>query len=344
MTTELLNTLYVQTQGADLRLDQDTLRIYLPDTPGRRTLPLRRLNGIVVYGHVNLSTELITRCAQDRRPVTWMSRSGRYLARLDGAVHGNILLRHAQHQRHDATEARLHIARNIVAGKIRNSRGVLLRAARDAVPARRTRLRTAGEELAVAIDTLRATESIDIVLGIEGQAARTYFAALTHILSPGTDLPPFTHRNRRPPTDPVNAALSFTYGLLRGLVHGALEQVGLDPYLGFLHGLRPGKPALALDLMEEFRPILADRFVLTQINRRQLRAGHFAHLSGGAVSLTEDGRKKLIEAWQEWKTQTWEHPMAGRDVPAGLLPVIQARILARHLRGELPGYLPWAAP
>ncbi|PWJ02194.1 subtype I-C CRISPR-associated endonuclease Cas1 [Streptomyces sp. NWU49] len=343
MTTELLNTLYVQTQGTDLRLDQDTLRIHLPDTPGRRTLPLRRLNGIVVYGHINLSTELITRCAQDKRPVTWMSRGGRYLARLDGAVHGNVLLRHAQHQRHDDTDARLGIARNIVAGKIRNSRWILLRAARDAAPARREHVRNAAEDLAAAINKLCAAESIDVVMGTEGQAARTYFAALPHILSPATDLPPFTHRNRRPPTDPVNAALSFTYGLLRSLVHGALEQVGLDPYLGFLHGLRPGKPALALDLMEEFRPVLADRFALTQFNRRQLRANHFNHLSGGAVSLTEDGRKELIGAWQEWKTQTWDHPIAGREVPAGLLPVIQARILARHLRGELPGYLPWTA-
>jgi CRISPR-associated protein Cas1 len=342
-TTELLNTLYVQTQGADLRLDQDSLRIHLPDTPGRRTLPLRRLDGIVVYGHINLSTELITRCAQDRRPVTWMSRGGRYLARLDGAVRGNVLLRHTQHQRHDDTDARLGIARNLVAGKIRNSRWILLRASRDAPPARREHVRKAAEDLADALGKLEVAESVDVVMGIEGQAARNYFTALPHILSPTADLPPFTHRNQRPPTDPVNTALSFTYGLLRGLVHGALEQVGLDPYIGFLHGLRPGKPALALDVMEEFRPILADRFVLAQFNRRQLRASHFNHLSGGAVSLTEDGRKELLGTWQEWKTQAWNHPLAGREVPAGLLPVVQARILARHLRGELPGYLPGTA-
>ncbi|MFE7302693.1 type I-C CRISPR-associated endonuclease Cas1c [Streptomyces sp. NPDC057579] len=343
MTTELLNTLYVQTQGTDLRLDQDSLRVHLPDTPGRKILPLRRIDSIVVYGHINLSTELITRCAQDNRPVTWMSRSGRYLARLDGAIQGNVLLRHAQHHLHDQPEPRLAIARNIVAGKIRNSRWILLRAARDAPTQQREQIRGAAEGLAEALNKTATAESLDIIMGIEGNAARCYFGALQHVLRPAAGISAFTHRNRRPPTDPVNALLSFTYGLLRGLVHGATEQIGLDPYVGYLHGIRPGKPALALDLMEELRPVLADRFALTQLNRRQLRAEHFEHLPGGAVRLTEDGRKAVISAWQEWKTQTWEHPIAGRDVPAGLLPVIQARLLARHLRGDLPGYLPWTA-
>ena len=343
MTTELLNTLYVQTQGADLRLEQDSLRVHLPETPGRKVLPLRRIDSIVLYGHVNLSTELITRCAQDRRPVTWMSRGGRYLARLDGAVQGNVLLRHAQHQLHDDPAARLDIARNMVAGKIRNSRWILLRAARDAEPAARLRIRTYADELATALTTTRNAESLDIAMGIEGNAARAYFTALTYALRPSDGIPPFTHRNRRPPTDPVNALLSFTYGLLRSLVHGAAEQVGLDPHIGYLHGLRPGKPALALDLMEEFRPVLADRFLLTLLNRRQIRSEHFEILSGGAVRLTDDGRTTVLGAWQEWKAQPWEHSIAGRDVPAGLLPVVQARILARHLRGDLPCYLPWTA-
>ncbi|MFJ5266764.1 type I-C CRISPR-associated endonuclease Cas1c [Streptomyces sp. NPDC088387] len=342
MTTELLNTLYVQTHDADLRLEHDTLRVQLPDTPGRRVLPLRRLDGIVVYGHINLSTELITRCAQDNRPITWMTRGGRYMARLDGAVQGNVLLRHAQHQLHEDAAARLAIARNIVAGKVRNSRWILLRAARDAAPSARERIREIADDLAEALAKTGAADSLDIVMGIEGNAARGYFAALQHALRPSPGIPAFAHRNRRPPTDPVNA-LSFTYGLLRSLVHGATEQVGLDPYIGFLHGLRPGKPALALDLMEEFRPVLADRFALTLLNRRQLRAEHFEKLTGGAVRLTDEGRQALLSAWQEWKTQTWDHSIAGRTVPAGLLPVVQARLLARHLRGELPGYLPWTA-
>lgn len=246
MTTELLNTLYIQTQGADLRLEHDTLRIHLPDTPGRRVLPLRRIDGIVLYGHINLSTELITRCAQDNRPITWMTRGGRYMARLDGAVHGNVLLRHAQHRLHDDPAARLDIARNIVAGKIRNSRWILLRAARDAAPAARERIRTTTDTLAQALAQTAEADTLDILMGIEGNAARNYFTALPQAQRPSPDIPAFTHRNRRPPTDPVNALLSFTYGLLRSLVHGAAEQVGLDPYIGFLHGLRPGKPALAL--------------------------------------------------------------------------------------------------
>ncbi|MGW9676149.1 type I-C CRISPR-associated endonuclease Cas1c [Streptomyces koyangensis] len=343
MTTELLNTLYVQTQGADLRLEQDSLRVHLPDTTGRQILPLRRIDAIVLYGHINLSTELITRCAQDRRPVTWMTRGGRYLARLDGAIHGNVLLRHAQHQSHADAEARLGIARNIVAGKIRNSRWVLLRAARDSAPTAKARLREAAATLAEGIAATSTAESLDTLMGVEGNAARTYFAALAFAIRPADGIPAFAHRNRRPPTDPVNALLSYTYGLLRGLVHGAAEQVGLDPYIGFLHGIRPAKPALALDLMEEFRPALTDRFALTLLNRRQLRPTHFETTPGGAVHLTDDGRKVVIAAWQDWKSQPWEHPTVGRDVPAGLLPVVQARILARHLRGDLPGYLPWIA-
>ena len=148
-------------------------------------------------------------------------------------------------------------------------------------------------------------------------------------------------RNRRPPTDPVNAVLSFLYGLTRSLVHGAIEQVGLDPYVGYLHGIRPGKPALALDLMEEFRPILADRLALNLLNRRQLQAPHFETLPGGAVQLTDDGRKTVLNEWQRWKQREWQHRLLKRKVPAMLLPVIQARILARHIRDELPAYVPW---
>ncbi|WP_442809611.1 CRISPR-associated endonuclease Cas1 [Streptomyces sp. NBC_01335] len=205
-----------------------------------------------------------------------------------------MLLRHAQHQIHDDVAARLDIARNMVAGKIRNSRWILLRAERDAEPAARLRIRTHADELAAALITTRDAESLDIAMGIEGNAARTYFTALTYALRPSESIPPFTHRNRRPPTDPVNALLSFTYGPLRSLVHGAAEQVGLDPHIGYLHGLRPGKPALALDLMEEFRPVLADRFRLTLLNRRQIRGEHFEVLSGGAVRLTDDGRTTVL--------------------------------------------------
>ncbi|MFG2734295.1 type I-C CRISPR-associated endonuclease Cas1c [Streptomyces harbinensis] len=343
MTTELLNTLYAQTQGIELRLEEDSIRICVPDQPGRRVVPLRRLDGIVVYGNITLTTQLITRCAEDGRPITWMSRSGRYLARLDGATRGNVLLRHAQHTAHDDPDVRRAIAQHVVAAKIRNSRWIILRAARDADTGPQSALRATAAEMIEALPVLPEAPDVDTLRGYEGNAARLHFEALRHALRPDEGIPPFTRRERRPPTDPVNAALSFVYGLLRGLVHGAAEQVGLDPYVGYLHGIRPGKPSLALDLMEEFRAPLADRLVLTLFNRRQLRSGHFDELPGGAVHLTDDGRSVVVQAWQEAKEHPWPHTLAGREVPAGLLPVMQSRLLARHLRGDLPAYLPWTA-
>ncbi|RCG31429.1 type I-C CRISPR-associated endonuclease Cas1 [Sphaerisporangium album] len=338
--TELLNTLYVQTQGASLHLDHDSLKVVVPELP-KRTLPLRRLDGIVVYGHVALSAELLTRCADDGRSVVWMSLSGRFLGRVDGPTRGNILLRHAQHLAHANAAARLQIARCCVAGKLHNSRQVLLRGARDATGNLQISLRAITEDLDNLLTRARDATNLDELLGIEGQAARLYFEGLTGMLRTPPDMAPFTSRTRRPPTDPVNALLSFLYGLTRTLVHGATEQVGLDPYLGFLHGLRPGKPALALDLMEEFRPIYADRLALNLLNRKQVRAEHFETLPGGAVQLTEDGRRLLLTEWQSWKTKEWPHKLLGRKVTSSLLPVVQARLLARHIRGELPSYVPW---
>jgi CRISPR-associated protein Cas1 len=338
--TELLNTLYVQTQGASLHLDHDSLKFVAPDAP-KRTLPLRRLDSIVVYGHVALSGELITRCAEDGRSVVWMSQSGRFLGRVDGRTCGNVLLRHAQHLAHANPVARLTIARCCVAGKVHNSRQVLLRGARDAEANGQVSLRSLAEDLGDLLVKVGDATDLDALMGWEGQAARLYFDGLSKMLRTPPEFALFTARIRRPPTDPVNALLSFLYGLTRGLVHGALEQVGLDPYLGFLHGLRPGKPALALDLMEEFRPIHADRLALNLLNRKQLRTEHFETLPGGAVQLTEDGRRLVLTEWQTWKTKEWPHKILGRRIPSALLPVVQARLLARHIRGELSTYMPW---
>lgn len=338
--TELLNTLYVQTQGASLHLDQDSVRIWQPDSEDRRTMPLRRLDGIVLYGNVTMSSQLLARCAKDGRAVVWMNRSGRFLARLDGPTRGNVLLRHAQHLLNTDNKRRLGIARHVVVGKIQNSRLVLLRGARDAEPSRQTQIRESAADCAAYLDELADTCRLDDVLGYEGRTARTYYEAFALLLR-ADSIPPMNGRNRRPPTDPVNAVLSFLYGLTRSLVHGAIEQVGLDPYIGYLHGIRPGKPALALDLMEEFRPILADRLALNLLNRRQLQAPQFETLPGGAVQLTEDGRKTVLTEWQRWKQREWQHRLLKRKVPAMLLPVIQARILARHIRDELPAYVPW---
>jgi CRISPR-associated protein Cas1 len=226
----------------------------------------------------------------------------------------------------------------MVAGKIHNARQVLLRAARDAAGGRQALLRDAAQQQAELLSETGCTASIEALLGIEGTAARGYFGVFPTMCSHvGAS---FT-RSRRPPTDPLNCLLSFLYGLLRVAVHGALEQVGLDPYIGYLHGLRPGKPALALDLMEEFRPLLADRLALTLLNRRELQDTDFESLPGSAVRLTDNARRIVLQAWQRSLARSWHHAQLGREVPAALLPLVQSRLLARHLRADLDSYLPW---
>ncbi|HEY9471248.1 MAG TPA: type I-C CRISPR-associated endonuclease Cas1c [Propionibacteriaceae bacterium] len=336
--TELLNTLYVQTPGTSLHLEADTVRIVHPDTPGRKILPLARIDHVVLFGGVTITDHLLLRCADDRRSVSWLTSNGRFRARLGGPTAGNPLLRRSQHRVHEDPARRLHVAQRMVAGKIHNSRQVLLRAARDATPARQTRLRRAAELHADFIKQTGRTADIESLMGIEGIAAREYFAVVPQICIDAAE--PF-ERIRRPPGDPLNCLLSFLYGMLRVAVHGALEQAGLDPYIGYLHGVRPGKPALALDLMEEFRPLLADRLAFTLLNRKEITEGDFEHLPGPALRLTEAGRRNVLTSWQHSRTRTWPHAHLGREVPAALLPLIQARLLARHLREDLDQYLPW---
>lgn len=337
--TELLNTLYVQTPGTHLHLDGDTVRVVHPEQSGRRLLPLVRLDHLVLFSGVTITDELLLRCADDGKSVSWLTGMGRFRARAAGPTAGNPLLRQAQHRAADTSTQRLTIASAMIAGKIHNSRQVLLRAARDASGHRQTALRASAELLAQRLDLLRAAATVDEILGVEGIAARDYFAALPYLLNQKQW--PVAGRNKRPPTDPVNCLLSFLYGLLRVAVHGALEQVGLDPYVGLLHGVRPGKPALALDLMEEFRPLLADRLALTLLNRREVTADDFERLPNGAYRLTDDGRKTVLAAWQESRRRSWPHAQLKREVEAGVLPLVQARLLARHLRGDQPTYRPW---
>lgn len=336
--TELLNTLYVQTPGTSLHLEGDTVRLVHPDQPGRKVLPLARIDHIVVFGGVTVTDDLLLRCADDRRTVNWLTGHGRFRARLCGPTAGNPLLRRAQHKAYEDQEQRLGLAQRMVAGKIHNARQVLLRAARHTTGQRQTTLRAAAQRHADALDDVQHATDLDVLLGVEGTAARDYFAVMPAMCPTATD--PFL-RSRRPPADPVNCLLSFLYGMLRVAVHGALEQVGLDPYVGYLHGIRPGKPALALDLMEEFRPLLADRLTLTLINRNELRDTDFEHLPGDAIRLTEDARRTILNAWQQSRQRPWPHTHLGREVPAALLPVLQARLLARHLRGDLNEYMPW---
>ncbi len=340
---ELLNVLYVQTQGAVLHLEHDTVRVTLEGDTKLRA-PLLRLGGIVVFGQVTITPFLIQRCAEDGRLLVWLNRNGRFKARVEGPLRGNVLLRRAQHLALTDKVRTWRIARQIVAGKVQNSRQVLLRAARDAaIDEDAEPLAREADHLGDILVRLKTLPDIEVIRGFEGEAARAYFGVFGHMVNADRRSFDPHGRSRRPPRDRVNSVLSFLYALLRGECASALEGVGLDPQVGFLHALRPGRPALALDLMEEFRPILADRLALTLINRRQLKASDFEETPGGAVHLTEDGRRAVIIAYQKRKDEVVNHQLLKEKLPIGLVPHVQARLLARHLRGELPDYPPFLA-
>lgn len=340
---ELLNTLYVTTQGAVVRLERDTVRVVIDGEP-RARLPLIRLQAIVVFGRVTVTTALIHRCAEDGRSVVWLTRTGRFRARLTGRTLGNVLLRRAQHQLLDSPEGTLALARQCVAGKLQNARTLLLRAARD-IPegVEQDEVREAARSLGALLADARTAANLDRLRGLEGLGARTYFGVFGHMVRVAR--PVFTPggRTRRPPRDRANALLSFCYVLLRAECEAALEGVGLDPQVGYLHGLRPGRPALALDVMEELRPAIADRTVLRMINRRQVRAEHFDSRPGGAVTLSEEGRRVVLAAYEKRKEGLTLHRLLKERIPTGLVPHVQARLLARHLRGDLAHYVPHLA-
>lgn len=338
---ELLNTLYVQTQGAVLHLDHDAVRITV-EQETRLRLPLMRLSGVVVFGRVTVTPFFIQRCAEDGRSLVWLTRTGRFVARVEGKARGNVLLRRAQHLALSDKKRTLSIARQIVAAKLQNSRQLVLRGAREASgDDARSALSEAASHLAEAITRLPGCRTLDELRGVEGDAARSYFGVFGYHIKGDQAKFEMEGRTRRPPRDRVNALLSFLYALLRAECSAALESVGLDPQVGFLHALRPGRPALALDLMEEFRPVIADRLALTLINRKQLQADDFIDLPGGAVRLSDKGRRVVLEAYQKRKEEEVTHRALDQKLPAGLAPYIQARLLARYLRGDLDDYPPF---
>ena len=339
---ELLNTLYVLTPGASLHLDHDAVRVVIDGEMHLRA-PLVRLGSIVVFGPIAVSPLLIHRCADDGRTISFMSSGGRFKARLEGPVRGNVLLRRSQHLVLDTQGWPSRIGRQFVAAKIQNSRLVLLRGARDSTGEPSELLRHAAGKLACILQSLHTTEGLDLVRGAEGEAARIYFQAFNSLIRAEREAFTFERRSRRPPRDRTNALLSFLYALVREECTGALEGVGLDPQVGYLHALRPGRPALALDLMEELRPLVADRLAVTLINRRQLRASNFDVSPGGAVRLTDEGRRKVLSAYQERKKRTVTHRLLRQKVSLGLVPHVQARLLARHLRGDLAHYPSYVA-
>ncbi|MBS0456665.1 MAG: type I-C CRISPR-associated endonuclease Cas1 [Proteobacteria bacterium] len=341
----LLNTLYVMTEGSYLRLDNDTVRVDV-ERETRLRVPLHHLGGIVTLGDdVLISPALLGRCAESGISVTLLDRNGRFRARIEGPVGGNVLLRRAQHAASGDPARCLELSRHIVAGKLRNCRTVLLRGAREAKSDDdRSALDAAVQKFDASLRAIGTAATLDAARGVEGEAARTYFTAINHAIR--TDARAdfaLDGRSRRPPRDPFNALLSFLYTLLTHDCRSALETVGLDPQVGFLHVLRPGRPALALDLVEEFRSVVADRMALTLVNRGQLKAADFRKTEGGGVLLADEARKTIGIAWQEKKRETLTHPLLESEVPIGLLPQIQARLLARTLRGDMQAYLPFVA-
>lgn len=338
---QLLNTLYVTTPEAYVRLDHETLRVQVAGTT-KLQVPLHHIGGLVCFGNVLVSPAVLHRCADDGRSVVFMSRQGRFKGRLEGPVSGNVLLRKAQHEAVSDPPRTLAIARHIVAGKIQNTRHINMRAAREAkTPEDATALRETARALASALDRAATAEGLDQLRGFEGEAARRHFQSFSCLIREDRDTFTLSGRSRRPPKDPTNALLSFLYALLLGDCVAAAEGVGLDPQMGFLHALRPGRPALGLDLMEELRSVIAERLVLTLINRRQITAAHFVTRPGGAVSLTDDGRREVIVAYQKRKQEEVQHPVTEQQVPIGLVPHVQARLLARVLRGDMEDYLPF---
>ncbi len=340
----LLNTLYVMTPHAYAHLENATVRIDV-EREKRLQVPLHHLSGLVAFGNVMVSPALMHRLADEGKSLVLLDEHGRFKARLEGPVSGNILLRQAQHRAAEASQNTLVLARACVAGKLRNSRTNLQRGARESAdPDEATQLTRATDNLAASLRAAADAASLDELRGVEGEAARGYFAALNLVVKPQARAAfALDGRSRRPPLDRFNALLSFLYSMLMNDCRSALEAVGLDPQLGYLHAVRPGRAALALDLQEEFRSILADRLALTLINRGQLDADDFEVREGGAVMLGEKGRRVVVTAWQERKQEEITHPLLEAKLPIGLLPLIQARFLARAIRGEMEGYLPYLA-
>lgn len=340
---QLLNTLYITTPETYLRLDNDTLRVEV-ESETRLRVPLHHLTAVVCFGHINLSAPLMHRLADEGIALVLLNDNGRFKARLEGAVSGNVLLRQAQFQRAADPVFTLDMARACVAGKIKNTRQVLQRGAREAKTEDEAKALTRlADDLAASLRALPEAANLDILRGVEGEAARQYFSGLNLLVRPDQrESFCMDGRTRRPPRDRFNAMLSFLYAMWMNDCRSALEAAGLDPQVGFLHALRPGRAALALDLMEEFRP-WADRLALTLINRGQLSADDFAMREGGGVSLEPDARKAVVVAYQERKRDEINHPLLAQTVPLGLVPLVQARLLARALRDEGAPYVPFVA-
>jgi CRISP-associated protein Cas1 len=334
----LLNTLYITTQGAYLAREGETVLVRV-EQETKLQLPIHTIGSIICFGQVSCSPFLLGLCAERHVSVSFLSMNGRFMARMEGPVSGNVLLRREQYRRADNLESSAVIARAMVIAKIANCRTVLLRAIRSYPEGEGvTELKATADYLSVQLQSLSDPLPLDSIRGIEGDAARNYFGVFKYMVIEQKDAFSFNRRSRRPPLDNMNAILSFLYTVLAHDVASALECSGIDPAVGFLHRDRAGRPGLALDVMEEFRPYLVDRLALTMINLKQIQASGFQQTESGAITMDDATRKTVLVEYQKRKQEEIKHPYLGEDVAIGLLPHIQAVLLSRYLRGELDNY------
>lgn len=335
---KLLNTLFVTTQGAYLSKEGETVVVSV-ERETKLQLPVHTIGGIVCFGNVMMSPFLMGFCAEHNVAVSFLTEYGKFLARVHGKTNGNVLLRREQYRRADDMNFCTSISKNILTGKICNARTVLQRALRDHEEKMGgSDIEIAIKRLGVIVDGLNSVNGLDVLRGVEGDSARIYFDVFDRLIVAQKEDFKFDERNRRPPLDNVNCLLSFVYTILMHDVRSALESVGLDSYVGFLHRDRPGRASLALDMMEEFRPFFADRLALSLINRSQVNAKGFKKSETGAVLMSDDTRKELLVAYQKRKQEEMFHPYLKENVQIGILFHIQALLLARFLRGDIDGY------
>lgn len=337
----LLNTLYVFTEDAYLSLDGENVVVRREGTELGR-VPLHTLEGILCFSYRGASPGLMGACAERGVALAFFDRRGRFLAGVHGEQRGNVVLRKTQYAWSEDAEKSLAVARNFIMGKLYNGRWVLERAVRDhGLRIDAESVKAASEKLNASLRSASSCETMDSLRGVEGDAAAEYFGVFDQMVLRDKEAFRFSGRVRRPPTDATNAMLSLFYTVLAFDCASALEGVGLDPYVGFMHADRPGRRSLALDLMEELRPVFVDRFVLSAVNNRIVNPSHFEMRESGEVRLTEEGRKALFGAWQDRKKDAITHPFLREKIPRGLVPHVQALLLARCVRGDLDGYPPF---
>lgn len=338
---KLLNTLYVTSQDGYLALDGENVVIYDNEQEHGR-IPLHNLEAIVSFGYRGASPALMGSCCDKNISLCFLTPYGKFLARVTGRIKGNVVLRKKQFETSNNAQICLGIAKNCILGKVYNTRWVLERATRDhALQVDVDQIKQACGYLKQSLESIAGCEDMDQLRGYEGEAASVYFRVFPQLILQQKKDFVFQGRNRRPPLDNVNALLSFVYMLLTSTIASALETVGLDPYVGFMHTDRPGRVSLALDLIEELRPVLADRFVLTLINRKMVTAKDFKKKEDGAVLINDKARKIILSEWQNKKKEVITHPFLQEKVEWGMIPFVQAMLLARYLRGDIEEYPPF---